>query len=141
MIATHLILAVNSLSEHPGSQRMLETDPHGWTLSLVAVTVVFSALLILFVLYSLSGGIFTGKFKRKPKSGSRPDEATAAAIAMAIDSYLGGDDTAAAIAAALHLYLSEGGVHDYEPGFIAIRREVPSTWGDKSLTLRKLPRK
>ena len=25
-------------------------------------------------------------------------------------------------------------------GFITIRRDAPSSWGDKSLTLRKLPR-
>ena len=46
------------------AQIMKETDPHGWTLSIIAVSVVFSALLILFLIYSLSGNIFTGKYAR-----------------------------------------------------------------------------
>ena len=118
--------------------KMLETDPHGWTLSLVAVCVVFSALIILFLLYSLSGSIFTGKFKRKPKGD--PDAPTAAAIALALSRYMSDEDEIAAIAAALHLYMSDS-IHDPEPGFITIRRDAPTTWGDKSLTLRKIPRK
>ena len=116
--------------------KMLETDPHGWTLSLIAVSVVFSALIILFLIYSLSGGIFTGKFKRKPKPGRIPDTDTAAAIALALHLNGAADGTAAAIAAALHLYLSES-VHDPEPGFITIRRDLSSSWGDKSLLFRK----
>lgn len=141
MIYALLQSAASSLAEHPGALRMQETDPHGWTLSLVAVCVVFSALLALFLLYSLSGGIFTGRFKRKPKvkAGAAPDGPTAAAIALALDRYMGDDDAVAAIAAALHLYMSES-IHDPEPGFITIRRDAPSSWGDKSLTLRKLPR-
>ena len=117
---------------------MLATDPHGWTLSLVAVCVVFSALIILFLLYSLSGSIFTGKFKRKPKGD--PDAPTAAAIALALSRYMSDEDEIAAIAAALHLYMSDS-IHDPEPGFITIRRDAPTTWSDKSLTLRKIPRK
>lgn len=131
-----ILQAISSLSEHPGAMRMKEIDPHGFTLSLVAVMVVFSALLILFLLYSLSGGIFTGKFKRKPKAGSKADGETAAAIAMALDLYGNEDEVPAAIAAALHLYLSES-VHDAEPGFITIRRDLPSTWNDKSHLFRK----
>lgn len=125
------------LADLAGSLRMQEIDPHGWTLSIVAVSVVFSALLILFLLYSLSGAIFTGKFKRKPRAAkSAPDSETAAAIALALSRYGSEDDEAAAIAAALHLYLG-GGVHDVEPGFITIRRDIPSSWSNKSLNLRK----
>ncbi|MBO4476090.1 MAG: OadG family protein [Bacteroidales bacterium] len=121
---------------HQGSARMQEIDPHGWTLSIVAVAVVFGALVILFLLYSLSGAIFTGRFKRGGKR--TPDEPTAAAIALALHEYTSSGDEAAAIAAALHLYLSES-VHDIEPGIITIRRDIPSSWGDKSLNLRKKP--
>lgn len=132
-----ILQAISSLSEHPGAMRMHELDPHGWTLSLVAVLVVFSALLILFLLYSLSGGIFTGRFKRKPKQ-SKPQDDTAAAIAMALNLYCSDDDAPAAIATALHLYLSQS-VHDTEPGFITIRRDLPSTWNDKAHLFRKTP--
>lgn len=128
-----------TLADHPGAMRMKEIDPHGWTLSLVAVTVVFSALVILFLIYTLSGNIFTGKFKRKPRPKAKagaPDEETAAAIALALAEYGSSGAEVAAIAAALHLYLSES-VHDTEPGVITIKRDIPSDWGNKSLLFRK----
>ena len=114
----------------------ISVDP--WALTLISVSVVFFALIILFLLYSLSGAIFTGKFKRKPKAakGGRADAETAAAIAMALDDYLSGDDVPAAIALALHMYMGES-VHDVEPGFITIRRNPGSDWKNKSLTFRK----
>ena len=114
------------------------TPPEGWTLSIVAVAVVFSALLILFLLYSLSGAVFTGKLKEAVRKAPkrRADDETAAAIAMALNSYLSDDDVPAAIALALHLHLSES-VHDIEPGIITIRRAEDSTWRNKSLTFRK----
>ena len=120
------------------AQMIKETDPHGWTLSVVSVSVVFSALLILFLLYNLSGGIFTGKFKRAPKhkAPASADGQTAAAIAMALDLYASGDEVPAAIALALHLYLNDG-VHDIEPGFITIRPVPRSAWNDKSQSFRK----
>jgi len=107
-----------------------------WALTLISVSVVFAALIILFVLYSLSGAIFTGKFKRKPKSKANPDAGTAAAIALALERYTSGGDEPAAIALAIHLYLSES-VHDFEPGFITIRQAEDSGWRNKSLTFRK----
>ena len=130
-----------------GAERVLETDPHGWTLSLIAVTTVFTALAILFGLYTLSGNIFTGKFKRerKPKA-ARASKAlkagevspeVAAAIALALDAE-SGSDAEVAIALALHLYLS-GGIHDVEPGFITIRRPE-GRWAQKGQNFRKLPK-
>ena len=110
----------------------INVDP--WALTIISVSVVFSALIILFILYSISGAIFTGKFKRAPK---KADAETAAAIAMALDRYTSEEgDEPAAIALALHLYLSAG-VHDIEPGFITIRRAEDSQWRNKSLTFRK----
>lgn len=120
---------------------MAQTDPHGWTLTAISVTVVFAALAVLFGVYSLSGSIFSGKFKRAPRKPKarkgNPDGEVAAAIALALDMENGGD-TYAAIAAAVHLYLSSG-VHDVEPGIVTITRR-DSAWNDKALNLRKLPR-
>ena len=91
-----------------GAQKMAQTDPHGLTLTFISIGVVFLALIILYCIYSLSGSIFSGKFKRKPsrkasKASSRPSDEEAAAIAMALDLYSGGDEVGAAIATALHL--------------------------------------
>ena len=125
-----------------GGDRMAVNDPHGFTLTLISVSVVFVALIILYFIYSFIGDLNTGKFKRKPKApktakGS-PDAETAIAIALALEAEMG-SETEVAIATALHLYLSEC-VHDAEPGIITIRKN-DSAWGNKSLTFRRKPQK
>lgn len=124
-----------------GGDRMLDTDPHGWTLTLISVTVVFAALIVLYFIYTLSGNIFSGKFKRapKPKKATKgtPDAEVAAAIAVALDMENSGD-VYAAIATAVHLYLNDA-IHDVEPGIVTIVRKE-SGWNNKELTFRKLPR-
>ena len=126
-----------------GAQKMAQTDPHGWTLTFISIGVVFLALIILYCIYSLSGSIFSGKFKRKSskkaaKTSSQPSEQEAAAIAMALEMYSGSDEVGAAIATALHLYLS-GGVHDVESGVITFSGQTSSPWEDKRLNFRKTP--
>ena len=124
-----------------GGDRMMETDPHGWTLTLISVSVVFAALIVLYFVYSLSGNIFSGKFKRahKAKKAAKgtPDAEVAAAIALALDMENGGD-VYAAIATAVHLYLNDS-VHDVESGIVTIVRK-DSAWNNKTLNFRKLPR-
>ena len=124
-----------------GGDRMAQIDPHGWTLTLISVSVVFAALIVLYFVYSLSGGIFSGKFKRapKPKKAAKgtPDAEVAAAIALALDMENGGE-VYAAIATAVHLYLNDA-IHDVEPGIVTITRKE-SAWNNKSLTFRKSPR-
>ena len=132
----------NLLPLTAGGDRMAEIDPHGWTLTLISVSTVFAALIILYFIYNLSGNIFSGKFKRKPKApkaakGEISGE-VAAAIAMALEAEAGGE-TEAAVAMALHLFLSDA-VHDIEPGIVTIRK-ASSAWDDKQLNFRKLPRK
>lgn len=123
-----------------GSERMAQIDPHGWTLTIISVSVVFCALIVLYFVYSFSGNIFSGKYKiekkpKKAKAAKGGNEAEiAAAIAMALEAELGGA-TEAAIATALHLYLSDA-IHDVEPGIITIRK---SGWNNQS-NFRKSPR-
>lgn len=120
---------------------MMQTDPHGWTLTIISVCVVFSALIVLYCIYTLSGNIFSGKFKRapKPKKAAKgtPDAEVAAAIALALNMEQSGDEYAA-IATAVHLYLNDA-VHDVEPGIVTITR-TDSAWNNKTLTFRRLPR-
>ena len=121
-----------------GGDRMMQTDPNGLTLTLISVSVVFAALIVLYCIYSLSGALFSGKFKRerKPSVKASPDAEVAAAIALALDMEQDGD-TYAAIATAVHLYLSDS-IHDVEPGIVTIRR-TSSAWSNKALTFRKFP--
>ena len=124
-----------------GADRMAQVDPHGWTLTLISVCVVFCALVILYFIYTLSGNIFSGKIKfgkKKEKAGAETvdESAVAAAIAMAIDDEKSKSKEAAAIALALHLHLN-GGVHDIEPGIITIRHDRASGWDNKQRNFRK----
>lgn len=121
-----------------GAEKMLELDPHGFTLTLVGVGVVFLGLIILFGLYTLSGAIFSGKFKRTRQPKADEQAAIAAAIALALEAE-SGSETQVAIATALHLYLSDA-VHDAEPGFITMR-PYSSNWNNKTLNFRKSPKK
>ena len=137
---------VNGKTEEKSkSAVMAETDPHGWTLTVVSVSVVFCALIILFIIYNFSGKCFSGqvklpKLRRKSspeaaRAGECSDE-VAAAIALALQAE-NGSDVEAAIALALHLYLG-GGVHDSESFIITIRPQSGG-WNDKSLGFRKYP--
>jgi len=111
------------------AERLQRTDPHGWTMTLVSVCVVFSALIILFLAYSFVGWLCTGKYKsfkpkkkeKKSKAPAGKEDEIAAAIAMAL-SMENGNETEAAIALALHCFLNEQ-VHDQESYIITIKRK------------------
>lgn len=75
-----------------GAEKMAATDPHGWTLTIVCVLVVFGCLLLLYGVYSLLGTIMGRK-----AAGSLPSTGASAKQ----------DDSC--------------GVHDNEPGIITIR--------------------
>lgn len=117
------------------SDRMMQTDPHGWTLTLISVSVVFLALLILFLIYSLIGGIASGSLKKKAKKDLRNAKHNKKGDLAPEQGW----ETEAAIAAAIHLYLSEH-THDAESGIVTICAKGPE-WGDNRLNFRILPRK
>lgn len=101
-------------------------DPHGAIITLVSVSVVFSALIILYFAYSFIGKLSSGQIKmpeRKAKTASKgqPSPEEAAAIALALDRELNGE-TYAAIGLALHRYLNDT-VHDTESYIITIKRK------------------
>ena len=97
---------------------VLESDPHGIIITLVSVTVVFTALIILYFAYSLIGRLSSG---RKTVAAPAPEEA--AAIALALDQELNGE-VYAAIGMAMHQYLNDT-VHDMESYIITIKRKQP----------------
>ena len=136
------------------AEAMKEKDPHGGILSLVAVTVVFSALAILWFLFWL---FFDRPAKKaaaaknqppKPKKGKKaaladvpagtPTDEIAAVIALAMDMEQGGD-VYAAIALAMDRYFSDA-VHDNESFVLTIRPKEGFAWNDKKQIFRKLPR-
>jgi hypothetical protein len=131
------------------AEAMAEKDPHGGILSLVAVSVVFGALAILWFLFWLffdrpakKAAQAKDKPKKVPakaqvKAGEVSDE-IAAVIALAMDMEQGGD-VYAAIALAMDLYFNDT-VHDTESFVLTMRPKDGSAWNDKKQIFRKLPR-
>ena len=114
------------------SADMLDKDPHGMIITIVSVSVVFCALIILFFAYSFIGKLSSGQIRfsfpktgRKHKEtngkGGAVQEEVAAAIAIALDQEMNGE-AYAAIAMALHQYLNDT-VHDNESYLITIKRK------------------
>lgn len=130
------------------SQVMKEQDPHGLVLTLIAVMVVFIALLILAFIFGWIGNASKRALEGGPKASkkektkkAKPGEMTpeiAAAISMALSQEFGGE-VYAAIALALDDYLS-GGIHDLESMIITIKPSTGSQWADKTQNFRQLPR-
>ncbi|MBR5660084.1 MAG: lamin tail domain-containing protein [Bacteroidales bacterium] len=124
------------------SQVMKEQDPHGLVLTLIAVMVVFSALLILSFIFGWIGNYNKrDKVKapkpKKVKKGEMDDEVVAA-ISLALSREFG-SEVYAAIALALDDYLV-GGIHDLESMIITIKPTPGSEWADKTQNFRQLPR-
>lgn len=113
------------------SADMAMKDPHGAIITLVSVTVVFTALVILYFAYTFIGKLSSGQIslslpKRKPKApvskaGEALEPEVAAAIALALDQDMNGE-VYAAIGMAMHQYLNDT-VHDMESYIITIRRK------------------
>ena len=57
--------------EKPKAMVLAETDPHGVTLTVVSVSVVFCALIILFIIYNFSGKCFSGQVKFPDRKSTR----------------------------------------------------------------------
>lgn len=123
-----------------GAERLAQSDPHGFTLTIISVLVVFAALIILYGIYTLSGLLFSGKIKlKRDKKPTTVEDEVAVAIALALRQHLGGEEEKAAIATALHLYLNNS-VHDIESGIITIQKSE-TLWANKQRLFRKSPRK
>ncbi len=89
-------------------------------IALISIGVVFAALIVLVLCYTLIGAICTGKFRlpwRKKAGASKTGAAADGAGAAAAE-----NERAAAIAMALQLYLGES-VHDEESYIITIKRK------------------
>lgn len=134
------LLTVDAASK---SRQMMETDPTGIVLSITAISVVFVALAMLYIIYKLIGKAGNRKFPVKVKKEDKEmnkemTPETALAIALSLDMEMSGE-TYAAIAMALHRHL-EGTVHD-EESFVLTIRPTFSTWASRHSTLRQLPQK
>ena len=109
-------------------------DGSGIWLTIMSMGVVFSALLLLYILFKLFGKAFAGQGKEK-KEEETVDEPVEAVAAQE-----GGDDdeAIAAICMALYQHLN---AHDEESGVLTFdhSHEAHSAWGSKGNLLLRVP--
>ncbi len=108
-------------------------DPYGVIMSLTAMSVVFLALILLYVVFKQIGKYNVKKNmeraeKTHGKKAARAEEETSAEIY-------------AAIAAAMHMYAMDDESHDIENTILTIARVTKnySPWSSKIYTLREKP--
>lgn len=114
------------------SDKMKQTDPYGWIMAVMAMMVVFSALIILFLCFK---GIGNLSIKLLQKKANESTQNTAHSVADT------SGETYAAIAMALHLYATESDVHDVEETILTINRtrRSYSPWSSKRQSMRQEP--
>lgn len=117
-------------------ESFVEFDPYGIGMTFIAMFVVFSALIILYIIYKNLGRYFIRKNTSSKKSEATDDKAAK----KQPEGEMSGEVNAA-IAMALHLYQSE--LHDYENTVLTIQKVSRnySPWSSKIYTLRKTPNK
>ena len=67
------------------SAEMAENDPHGFIITIVSVSVVFAALIILYFAYTIVGKIVNSKVSQQAQNQPTPEEAAAISLALQQD--------------------------------------------------------
>ncbi len=118
-----------------------EHDPHGVIMAMLGMGIVFTILILTYVIFSNTPRLFTPAFRQKlkdlfsKKKKEKPAEEKGEALAEEAD--LTGEVNAA-IAAAIHLYRSQ--LHDFEDTVITMKKvsRTYSPWNSKIYGLRNL---
>jgi Na+-transporting methylmalonyl-CoA/oxaloacetate decarboxylase gamma subunit len=123
------------LDTEAASQRFKDFDPYGVIMSVTAMSVVFIALILLYIIFKYIGqASIKSEHKKAVKVGLTPAVAESEAVSGEIY---------AAVATAMHLYMQEDGVHDLENTILTIHKvtRTYSPWSSKIYGLREVPRK
>ena len=109
-------------------------DPHGYWIALLAMSVVFCALALLYICFKLFGKFASKNLQsEEDKKSSSPVAAPAAAVTATGD--IDGEKMAA-ICFALYQHLN---AHDNESGVLTLDPRDNSSWANKSGLMRELP--
>ena len=109
-----------------------EKDPHGYWIALLAMSVVFSALALLYICFKLFGKFASRNLVEKKEEEVAP-------VATAAVSTPSGDldgEKMAAICFALYQHLN---AHDNESGVLTLTPRDGSTWATKTSLMRDIP--
>lgn len=123
------------------ADRLKETDPHGISLTIISMAIVFSVLIIIYCMLKIFGYVARKEAAKNAAKTAAPKEEAVAATPAAAPAKADGElseEEIIAIGMALHLHL--GGQHDQESEVLTI---VPNAtaWANKSLNFTQSPRK
>ena len=107
---------------------------HGYWIALLAMSVVFGALAVLYICFKLFG-MFASKTMQKDEDQKSSAVAAPAAAVAAASGDLDGEKMAA-ICFALYQHLN---AHDQESGVLTLTPRDGSAWSSKSGLMRELP--
>ena len=123
----------NAREVNENIEKFREEDPHGYWIALLAMSVVFSALALLYLCFKLFGKFASRNLREDKEQATVPAPAQAAAVPA------GGDldgEKMAAICFALYQHLN---AHDNESGVLTLTPRDGSTWASKTSLMRELP--
>ena len=110
-------------------------DPHGYWIALLAMSVVFSALALLYICFKLFGMFASRNLKAEEKEQAVAPVATQAAAAAPVAAGDLDGEKMAAICFALYQHLN---AHDNESGVLTLTPRDGSTWASKTSLMREL---
>ncbi len=120
------------------AQIMGEQDPHGITITIIAMSIVFLALILLYIVFKIVGKVNILILNRKSNKASadNPEEQTSV-----VDIKDTPAAAYAAIAMALYLYQKEEEAHDFESLMLTQKHtdRTYSPWSSKIYSLRQIP--
>ena len=122
------------------SEHLQKSDPHGIGLAVISISVVFAALIMIFIMLKIFGLVSTRKDRKASQAQAVTATTADTAQATAANDGPTGEEIAA-IAMALHCFMNSQ--HDEESEVITI--DMPSKhyspWSQKNLVMKKVTRR
>ncbi len=130
---------VNEAAE--AAKTFAQHDPHGFIMAMMGMGIVFSILILTYLIFSNTPKLFAPTFKQKVKDLFKKKAAVASSEPLPEEVIAESDLTGeinAAIAAAIHLYRSE--LHDFEDTVLTMKKvsRTYSPWSSKIYGLRNI---
>ncbi len=122
-------------------EKLKEDDPYGIGLALISMSVVFTALIIIYIMLKLFGYLSRkAAAKNSPQTETESGTADSTAPTAKVEHEMITGEELAAISTALHLHFNS--MHDEESEIITI--DMPSAhyspWAQKGLSMKKNPK-
>lgn len=116
------------------SRKLMEIDPHGAMMTLMAMTIIFSALAVLYIIFKYIGKYNVRQGRKRAATKLSKDMSEVGYGTLPGEAY-------AAIAMALYLYRQESETHDEESYVMTMQHtdRSYSPWSSKIYSLRQTP--